>query len=96
MQFAFPYAWPFNPDRRTASPKRPGMAVFDSSPNARSKTMKTVEGAHTYGVSDSRDASDRTLARAQSLAAELKAYAVSLEDLDKEFRSALDWFWHKG
>ncbi|KAG9047327.1 Protein phosphatase 2C 1 [Tulasnella sp. UAMH 9824] len=26
------------------------MAVFDSSPNARSKSVKTVEGAHTYGA----------------------------------------------
>ncbi|KAG8944259.1 Protein phosphatase 2C 1 [Tulasnella sp. 424] len=30
--------------------QRPGMVVFDSSPNARSKTMQTVEGAHTYGA----------------------------------------------
>ncbi|KAG8908714.1 Protein phosphatase 2C 1, partial [Tulasnella sp. 408] len=33
-----------------SQPQRPPMAIFDSSPNARSKTMKTVEGAHTYGV----------------------------------------------
>lgn len=32
--------------------KRPTMTtVFDNSPNARSTTMKTVEGPHTYGVS---------------------------------------------
>lgn len=37
-------------DSQAKEDQRPSMQMFDSSPNARSKTMKTVEGAHTYGV----------------------------------------------
>ncbi|KAG8930381.1 Protein phosphatase 2C 1 [Tulasnella sp. 417] len=41
---------PATPQRNEPVDSRPPLAMFDSSPNARSKTMKTVEGAHTYGV----------------------------------------------
>ncbi|KAG8986424.1 Protein phosphatase 2C 1 [Tulasnella sp. 427] len=62
MHHAFPFLNLFDKPKRKSSlpfngaksgdsgPQRPGMAVFDSSPNARSTTMKTVEGPHTYGV----------------------------------------------